>query len=124
MVKKHTDIKELALQVEEMKKEFKDVYTISESNLKKFNRVCELMMIVAEESDGEIIDMGFLTENLQGNVAMDVDVFDVYKDSLKAFKEVIGLADTFNVVQSDHDSVLVNIGVNNIWENIARKQGD
>lgn len=121
MVKKHTDIKELALQVEEMKKEFKDVYTVNESNLKKFNRVCDLMMTVAEESDGEITDMGFLTENLQGNVAMDVDVFDVYKDGLKAFKEVIGLADTFNVVQSDHDSVLVNVGVNNVWEAVPVK---
>ena len=121
MAKKHEDIKELDLLVEKIKEDFKGCHIVNEDNMAKFVRVCNLMNEIAEEADGEIIDMGYCPDGLRGNVSMDVDVFDIHNGGLKAFEEVLSLVDVFTVVPSDHDSLLIDVSVNKVLEIVPAK---
>lgn len=91
-------------------------HVMNDTNMSKFKQVCGFFAGLAEENDGEVAYIDISPESVNALVSVKVPNVDMHGDSMKQFSETLWLVDTFEIERVASDSLLINAGVNCVWE--------
>lgn len=92
-------------------------YELNESNWLKFLSVVEYFKDMAKKQCCKMDAVTVIPNEQHGSVSVTLDLFDVYKDEVKAFADIISLVDVFEIYPLINDEISLCVQVNNIYEN-------
>lgn len=108
--------RDLSTQVLKAMEEANGHYAVNQDNMKRFNRVYDYFVGLAEENDGEVKQLDIRPQSIHARISVEVPSLDLHGDDTKAFLDILGLVDVFAIRQTAPDNLLIETGVDCVWE--------
>ncbi len=109
---------ELALQIGEKCAEFKGKYVVNNHNMEKFGKVYDFFCRVADEEGGEVRCLDIHPGSAYAHASIEVSLIDLHEDMMKEFVDILQYVEVLEVKPTTSDSLLINAGVNHVWESV------
>ena len=112
-------ISELEKEIQQVKAEVDGKFRLNQGQWDKFVNVAAYFLHLKDEFWGKLIKMDCRPENIHCEIMVDISHMDAVGADVAWMGSALCLADCFDMAATDHDTILIGAGVNDVWEAVS-----
>ncbi len=91
-------------------------HTVNAANMAKFNMVYDFFCWLAEDSGVEVKNLDVRPESVHASLSVEIPNVDLHGDEMVRFVDTLQYVDVFSVGQTPSGDIVIDVRVNNVWE--------